>query len=128
MLLDNSFQGKISKLCQQPLHFPWTPKGRQMLKWKTYHLQLIQSQIFLLFNYQINNYLPGSDVTPTSEATTSAKDLVIANPGIISSFSQTREGPIKFPFSSLKGPTLPPLFKILFASLGSVGLWSILNS
>ena len=40
--------------------------------------------------------LPGSQVTPTLEATSSPKDLVIASPGMSSFFNHTLNGPIGF--------------------------------
>jgi len=66
-------------------------------------------------------YLPGSALTPTREAHSSPKDLVIASPGISSFFSQTLNGPIGFLSWSLKESILPPLFMILAASSGWQG-------
>lgn len=60
--------------------------------------------------------LPGSAVTPTLDATSSPKDLVIASPGISSFFNQTLKGPIGFLSGSLKESILPPYFMILAAS------------
>ena len=63
-----------------------------------------------------NCYLPGSAVTPTLEATSSPKDLVIANPGISSFLSHTRNGPIGLFSGSLNESILPPYLLILAAS------------
>lgn len=40
--------------------------------------------------------LPGSAITPTLDATSSPKDLVIARPGISSFLSHTLNGPTGF--------------------------------
>jgi hypothetical protein len=60
--------------------------------------------------------ISGSAVTPTLEATSSPKDLVIASPGISYSLSHTLSGPIGFFSGSLNESILPPYFKILAAS------------
>lgn len=48
-------------------------------------------------------------MTPTLDATSSPKDLVMASPGMSSSFSQTRSGPTGF-FSESRNESIRPLF------------------
>ena len=70
-------------------------------------------------------YLPGSAVTPTLDATSSPNDLVIARPGISSVLSQTLSGPIGLLSGSLNESILPPNLWILAASSAWQGFWSL---
>jgi hypothetical protein len=67
-------------------------------------------------------------VTPTLTATKSPMLLLIASPGMFSCLCHTLAGPNASPLKFLNGSTLPPLFTILYFSLGSSGLWSLLNA
>jgi len=72
--------------------------------------------VYILKSVFTLQYLPGSAMTPTREATSSPKLLVIAKPGMSSLFSQTRNGPIGFLSGSLKLSMRPLQFMILVAS------------
>ena len=64
----------------------------------------------------------GSGITPTELAIRSPMERLMASPGMFSSFSQTRAGPIGWPSGSRKGSTRPFDIKILSNSSFQSGL------